>query len=384
MTSKVLIFLTIIIIGLAVHYLIEDNGYVLIEFLTYSIEASLPIFLLLLIAVYLLVRLLSLIWGSPKYLKERLNQKREKKVNQKTHEAMTLMSKGNFIKAERKLRSISSEKLLPIDTYLTGFTAAHYTKDQTLRSDWLTKSLDAYPNLECYINLRDAQLLVESEQYDQAKQVLETILKIDPKNTSALRLIVLLYSEISIHDSVIQYFQAILDHGNLNEASKESLIFSLQTLLNELKDNQGLFENTWLMIPKELKNHPKLLACKYQSMMNNDQHEVTEKELRKLIPKTWNADLIRMYGLLKSPDVLTLSKRADLWSEQRPRDTNLWLLSSHLAKRDGLWSKAKQCMERSIEYLPTAHKYNELGLIFLELGQKEDAVEALHNAKDLI
>jgi uncharacterized protein HemY len=91
-----------------------------------------------------------------------------------------------------------------------------------------------------------------------------------------------------------------------------------------------------------------------------------------------------MYGLLKSPDVLTLSKRADLWSEQRPRDTNLWLLSSHLAKRDGLWSKAKQCMERSIEYLPTAAKYNELGLIFLELGQKEDAVEALHNAKDLI
>ena len=384
MTSKILIFLTIIIIGLGVHYLIEDNGYVLIEFLTYSIEASLPIFLLLLIAVYLLVRLLSLIWGSPKYLKERLNQKREKKVNQKTHEAMTLMSKGNFIKAERKLRSISSEKLLPIDTYLTGFSAAHYTKDQTLRSDWLAKSLDAYPNLECYINLRDAQLLVESEQYDQAKQVLETILKIDPKNTSALRLIVLLYSEISIHGSMIQYLQAILDHGNLNEASKESLIFSLQTLLNELKDNQGLFEKTWLMIPKELKNHPKLLACKYQSMMNNDQHEVTEKELRKLIPKTWNADLIRIYGLLKSPDVLTLSKRADLWSEQRPRDTNLWLLSSHLAKRDGLWSKAKQCMERSIEYLPTAAKYNELGLIFLELGQKEDAVEALHNAKNLI
>ena len=384
MRSKILIFLTITIIGLSVHYLIEDNGYVLIEFLTYSIEASLPIFLLLLITVYLLVRLLSLIWGSPKYLKERLNQKREKKVNQKTHEAMTLMSKGNFIKAERKLRSISSEVSLPIDTYLTGFSAAHYTKDQTLRSDWLAKSLDAYPNLECYINLRDAQLLVESEQYDQAKHALENILKIDPKNTSALRLIVLLYSEISIHDSMIQYLQAILDHGNLNEGSKESLVFSLQKLLNELEDNQDLFEKTWLMIPKELKNHPELLACKYQSMMNNDQHEVTEKELRKLIPKTWNADLITIYGLLKSPDVLTLSKRADIWSEQRPRDTNLWLLSSHLAKRDGLWSKAKQCMERSIEYLPTAAKYNELGLIFLELGQKEEAVEALHNAKDLI
>ena len=119
-------------------------------------------------------------------------------------------------------------------------------------------------------------------------------------------------------------------------------------------------------------------------MMNNDQHEITEKELRKKIPKTWNANLIKIYGLLDNPDVLTLSKRADLWTEERPRDTNLWLLSSHLAKREGLWSKAKQCMERSIEYLPTADKYNELGLIFLELGQKEDAVEALHKAKDLL
>tara|TARA_B110000438_G_scaffold166727_1_gene159462 strand:+ start:1301 stop:2455 length:1155 start_codon:yes stop_codon:yes gene_type:complete len=384
MRSKILIFLTFIIIGLSVHYLIEDNGYVLIEFLTYSIEASLPIFLLLLIVIYLLVRLLSLIWSSPKYLKERLNQKREKKVNEKTHEAMTLMTKGNFIKAERKLRSISSEVSLPIDTYLTGFAAAHHMKDQALRSDWLVKSLDAYPNLECYIKLRDAQLLVESGQHDQAKNVLETILKIDPKNTSALRLIVLLYTEIPIHDSMIKYLQAILDHGNLNVKSTENLIFSLQKLLNELKDNQSLFEKTWLMIPKELKDYPDLLLYKYQSMMNNEQHELTEKELRKIIPKTWNADLIKIYGLLNSPDILTLSKRADLWAEKRPRDTNLWLLSSHLAKRDGLWSKAKQCMERSIEYLPTAAKYNELGLIFLELGQKEDAIEALHNAKDLI
>ena len=41
MRSKILIFLTIVIIGLSVHYLIEDNGYVLIEFLT-SLPAMTP------------------------------------------------------------------------------------------------------------------------------------------------------------------------------------------------------------------------------------------------------------------------------------------------------------------------------------------------------
>ena len=119
-------------------------------------------------------------------------------------------------------------------------------------------------------------------------------------------------------------------------------------------------------------------------MMNHDEHAIAEKELRKTIPKTWNSSLIEIYELLNSPDLATLSRRADLWTEERPRDANLWLLSSRLAKRDGLWSKSKQCMERSIEYLPTVEKYNELGLIFLELGQKEDAVEVLHKAKNLI
>ena len=384
MRSKILFFFTIIIIGLGVHYLIEDNGYVLIEFLTYSVEASLPVFLLLLIVLYLLVRVLSLIWSSPKYLKERLNQKREKKANQKTHEAMILMSQGNFSKAERKLRSISSEISLPIDTYLAGFTAAHYMEEQELRSDWLAKSLDSYPKLECYINLKNTKLLLESEQYIEAWNVLEHILIADNKNTSALRLMVDLFSKTSIDDSMAHYLPAIIGHGSLSKALKEKLIVSLQKFLNGCTDNQELFTKTWLTIPKELKSQPELLLCKYRSMMNHDEHAIAEKELRKTIPKTWNSSLIEIYELLNSPDLATLSRRADLWTEERPRDANLWLLSSRLAKRDGLWSKSKQCMERSIEYLPTVEKYNELGLIFLELGQKEDAVEALHKAKNLI
>ena len=70
----------LLLIGLGVNFLLEDNGYVLIQFLEYSLETSLPIFGLILIAVYFLVRLIALVWSSPGILKQRLTAKKNKKI----------------------------------------------------------------------------------------------------------------------------------------------------------------------------------------------------------------------------------------------------------------------------------------------------------------
>ena len=51
--------------------LIEDlNGYVLLEFFQYSLETSVPILLLGMLFAYLLIRILALIWRSPKIIRE--------------------------------------------------------------------------------------------------------------------------------------------------------------------------------------------------------------------------------------------------------------------------------------------------------------------------
>jgi len=48
-----------------------------------------------------------------------------------------------------------------------------------------------------------------------------------------------------------------------------------------------------------------------------------------------------------------------------------------------LWSKAKQCLERSIELSRSASKYTELALVLSELGEKEEALAALKSAREL-
>ncbi|GIT34806.1 MAG: hypothetical protein Ct9H300mP4_11250 [Gammaproteobacteria bacterium] len=56
---------------------------------------------------------------------------------------------------------------------------------------------------------------------------------------------------------------------------------------------------------------------------------------------------------------------------------------SQLAKRDELWTQAKQFLERSIDNKETALAYNELGLILLELGQEGEAIQTFKKALDL-
>ena len=117
--------------------------------------------------------------------------------------------------------------------------------------------------------------------------------------------------------------------------------------------------------------------------MADGQHESAEKELRKAIPKSWNHELIKLYPKLDAPDLATLSKRVDRWLVDRPRDANLWLAASQLAKRDELWTQSKQFLERSIDNKETSLAYNELGLMLLALGQEDEAIKAFNKALDL-
>jgi uncharacterized protein HemY len=47
-----------------------------------------------------------------------------------------------------------------------------------------------------------------------------------------------------------------------------------------------------------------------------------------------------------------------------------------------LWSKAKQCIERSIEFKDGTQKQTELALILAQLGEKDEAFDLLNSISE--
>src|SRR5690606_1092311 len=64
----------------AAHFLLQDRGYVLINFRGYAIEMSVPGLLLVLIAAYAVVRALAAVWNAPRRLGAMLTERRTRKA----------------------------------------------------------------------------------------------------------------------------------------------------------------------------------------------------------------------------------------------------------------------------------------------------------------
>ena len=373
----------LLLIGLGVNFLLEDNGYVLIQFLEYSLETSLPVFGLILVAVYLLVRLIALVWSSPGILKQKLATKKIKKSNQRILDGLDLIGGGEFTKAEKKIKSALSDGNNSVFPYLMAAEASQ--KDGNIENciDWLEKAKKTYPEIETYINLHAAKLMVESKNYKAARQSINATLNQEPNNPIALKLLAEVCYETSDWQLLTQKAKTIL---NVTDNDLKLERYFSEAFGYQAKSHSGNTEelkNLWNRLPSQIENNASILASKLESTMSSGQHESAEKELRRAIPKTWNRQLISLYAKLDAPDLSTLSKRIERWLVDRPRDSNLWLAASQLAKRDELWTQAKQFLERSLENKETALAYNELGLILLELGQENEAIKAFNKALDL-
>ena len=373
----------LLLIGLGVNFLLEDNGYVLIQFLEYSLETSLPIFGLILVALYLLVRLIAVVWNSPSILKQRLAAKKREKSNQRILDGLKLIGVGELTKAEKKIKSAVSDADGSVLPYLIAAEAAVKDENTNNFKVWLEQARQKFPEIETYINLHAAKLMLEAKNYNDALQAINTTLIDEPNNPVLLKLLSQVFYEISDWQSLTQKARTILSHTGKDPRLERFFTKAFTHQSKTFSGNTEKLKNLWGQLPSVIENEPSVLAARLESIMADGQHESAEKELRKAIPKSWNHELIKLYAKLDAPDLATLSKRVDRWLVDRPRDANLWLAASQLAKRDELWTQAKQFLERSIDNKENALAYNELGLILLALGREDEAIKTFNKALDL-
>ena len=373
----------LLLIGLGVNFLLEDNGYVLIQFLEYSLETSLPIFGLILVAVYFLVRIIAVVWSSPSILKQRLTAKKREKSNQSILDGLKLIGMGEFTKAEKKIKSAVSDADGSVLPYLIAAEASVKNENTESYKDWIEQAKQKFPKIETYINLHAAKLMIEAKNYDAALQAINTTLIDEPNNPALLTLLSQVFYETADWQALTQKARTILSQTGKDPKLEQFFTKAFTHQSRTFSGNTEKLKNLWSLLPPAIENEPSVLAARLESVMAGGQHESAEKELRKAIPKTWAHELIKLYAQLDAPDLTTLSKRVDRWLVDRPRDANLWLAASQLAKRDELWTQAKQFLERSIENKETSLAYNELGLILLELGQEDEAIKAFNKALNL-
>jgi len=357
--------------------LIQDlNGYVLLEFFQYSLETSVPVLLLGMLLGYLLIRILSLIWRSPRIIREMLANRSAKRTQRLLNDSLILLSKGDIRRAKKKLKSASSTNHPILQSFLLNIEMSIESGNIAESHNWVEKASSKLPEVKDYIYTFASKSLIDAGCFIDARSYVDELIESNPKNPAANQLLFKILKDTRDYDLILRKIFEFSDYINDDELAQ-----TIHSMVKDAIKHQKPTETVIDRIPKSIETHSMIVTSKIEAWINNKEYLKAEIELRKQIPNNWNKELILLYAELGDDKLNELSERTDKWLEERPKDANLWLVASRLAQKDGLWSKAQQCIERSIEITPASETYTELALILSELGEKEQASEALKLAR---
>lgn len=192
---RFLVFIFIILsiaawVGLKVAH---DTGYVFIAYNHWSAETSLwvgiGIIIVVFIALYTLLRLIVQTSRLPNRLSSWKRMRRYREVRQTTQRGFCELITGDWQKAEQSLLKAAKLSQYSLIHYLFAAKAAQALQAFDRRDDYLRQAHLSAPHSEIVVGITQAELQIESGQWEQAMATLKYLHQLSPKQVRVLELL---------------------------------------------------------------------------------------------------------------------------------------------------------------------------------------------------
>jgi HemY protein len=363
--------------ALAGHFLLQDNGYVLVSFQGYVAEMSVPVALALLVLAYLAVRLVSWLWRVPRQLGEATARARVRWAGRQATRGYIAIAAGKLDQGERLLTRGARRSGAPLMNYLAAARLAHQRNDPDRRDGWLRMAYEQEPAAADAVLLAQAEMQMDDQAFDQALATLNRIREHNPKHGQALRLLAALYWRRQDWRALLGLLPALramppLPPAKLNRWTTDAFE---ALLADPALDEPGL-DRLWDEVPKLLRSEPRLVLARARTLARCGAVATAEAEVRRALRERWDASLIRLYGELPVPEAAQQLKNAEAFLRERPEDPDLLLCVGRLSFRNQLWGKARSYLETSLSIRPTPEGCAALGQLLDRIGDREAAARA--------
>ena len=108
MKFGLIVIIALVVSAFAAHFLLQDPGYVVINFRNYLIEMSVPILLAIMILIIIGIWLLVKVFRAPKKLGQAAGRYRTGRAGQRLTKGMIEVAEGNFARGEKLLARAAS------------------------------------------------------------------------------------------------------------------------------------------------------------------------------------------------------------------------------------------------------------------------------------
>ncbi len=368
----------------AAHFLLQDRGYVLVNFLGYVIEMSVPTLLLVLAVAYLGIRAIVALWKAPRRLGAAVAERRVRRAGEKLTKGLIHIAEGDWSKGERLLAQGLRATDSPLINYLMAARAAQLQGSDGRRDDWLKLAYEEMPEAETAVLLTQAELQLEHTEFERALATLSRIQEAHPNHPVALALLARIYQALEDWDRLIELLpqlgDARLDAQELEDLSASALeVYSARHGMT-----YGDLERVWGQLPGGLRKAPRLIALHALALSSLGRGNEAEKEIRGALKRIWDEDLVLAYGRIQGDESEKQLRRAEDWLKTHAEDGALLLTAARLCMALELWGKARSYLESSLAMSPRTDAYALYGRLLNQFGEEGNAALAFRSGLGLV
>jgi len=358
------------------HFLLQDRGYVLINFLGYNVEMSVPVLALALILLYAGVRLLVRIWRAPRQLGAALAEQRARRAGARLARGLIHMTEGDFRRGERLLTDGLEGNDARVVNYLIAARAAEAQGSPERRDEWLELARAADPKAGIAVLLTQAELMLGAKEHKAALAALERVEQLKPGHAGCLAL----KAETLLALGDRARLAAILPRlagSKLDPARLAPLLAAALDAMRRVPDfDRARLNAVWSPLPMGLRRRPPLIRARALLLDKLGHGEEAVKAIAQAVKRGFDRELVIAYGEIKGADAQKQLRRAETWLKQHGENAVLLMTAAKLCMANELWGKARSYLESSLAIAPEPASYALYGELLERLGEHDQAAKA--------
>ncbi|MBN56409.1 heme biosynthesis HemY N-terminal domain-containing protein [Thalassolituus sp. UBA3500] len=359
-----------------------DAGYVMLSWENYTVETSLWMFLVLgaiaLLAVYIALRALLVLFGSDRRFNEWRQRRRSLRARRQTTRGLLALAQGQWRRAERNLTSSAKDSDQPLINYLAAARAAYEQDKSEATDEWLKQASLSTKGSDLAVGITQVQLLQSRNQNEQALAVLISLREKHPRHAYLLKLLVKTLQDLEDWVALNELLPTLRKATKIpdEELRKLERNVALQLLdrARHANGGQGLTA-TFDGLGRDVRYTSDVMKSYVDLLLETEQEEKAEEALREGLKHVWHDELVEIFGRLKGKDASKQLLFAEQQLKERPNDPLLLLTLGRLALRVNDLEKAREYLQTGLSIKGLAELHAEMGKVMLAEGDETLACE---------
>jgi HemY protein len=370
--------------------MVQDPGYVLLSYNNTTVETSIWVLLLLSFFAFLIghwaLNLFFRIGLPGKSFSQWRKNRIANSAQKRTFKGLVALSEGNWWQAQRLLSQAAPTAAQPLINYLGAAKAAHEQGNGENTNSYFAKARLAAPEAEVSIALQEAEVAIDNGDNELAFTILKRLHSLAPKHTGILRDLAQLHQSQQDWDGLISLLpklrkNKVLSVEELAKIEANCYAQMLKTVAAKLpiESSQEARVKTltkgWKALPNSVNQASSMMVTYANVLIDAGSPDEAEKFLKNQIKRSWDNDLIDLYGTIKTTETIRHYHQVLHWLKKQPKHASLLLCAARLAMFNEKWQEAVAHFEASIEQQPTVQAYRELSNLLESLSEHEKALE---------